>query len=54
MGQRARRALVSAMLYMRQAGFTIGEIATRPPYEFEYQTTRIYVLATRSALETNP
>jgi len=34
--------------YMRQAGFTVDTIVTRPPYEFEYQTTRVYVRATRA------
>ena len=26
--------------YVRQAGFGIASVATRPPYEFEFQTTR--------------
>ena len=30
------------------AGFRIDEMATRPPYEFEYQSRRIYTVATRA------
>ena len=30
------------------AGFRLDELAQRPPYDFEYQSTRIYVMATRS------
>jgi SAM-dependent methyltransferase len=29
------------------AGFHVDEIRQRPPYDFEYQSTRIYALATR-------
>src|SRR5207237_10019610 len=31
------------------AGFRIDEMATRPPYDFEYQSERIYTMATRAA-----
>ena len=30
------------------AGFHIDEMVTRPPYEFEYQSRRIYAVATRA------
>jgi SAM-dependent methyltransferase len=33
--------------YLRQAGFRIDRISTRSPYEFEYQTTRVYILASK-------
>ena len=31
--------------YLRAAGLVIEEIAERPPYEFEYQTRRLYAFA---------
>jgi SAM-dependent methyltransferase len=31
--------------YVQQAGFSVGNIATRQPYDFEFQSTRIYVSA---------
>jgi len=31
--------------YVRQAGFSLADIAIRQPYEFEYQSTRIYITA---------
>jgi SAM-dependent methyltransferase len=33
--------------YVRQAGFSVADIAIRQPYEFEFQSTRIYITATR-------
>jgi len=33
--------------YVEEAGFVVDEVAERPPYEFEYQTSRTYVWATR-------
>jgi hypothetical protein len=30
------------------AGFAIDELTQRPPYDFEYPSTRIYALATKS------
>jgi len=33
---------------LERAGFRVNELAERPPYDFEYQSQRIYVLATRS------
>ena len=33
--------------YMERAGFAVEEIITRTPYEFEYQTTRVYALGAR-------
>jgi SAM-dependent methyltransferase len=32
---------------LTNAGFGIDELALRPPYDFEYQSTRIYALATK-------
>jgi SAM-dependent methyltransferase len=40
--------------YLEEAGFVVDEIAERPPYEFEYQTSRMYVSATRSGNESFP
>jgi SAM-dependent methyltransferase len=33
--------------YVSQAGFSVDHIATRQPYEFEFQSTRIYISATK-------
>jgi SAM-dependent methyltransferase len=33
--------------YVRQAGFSVNDIATRQPYDFEFQSTRIYISATK-------
>jgi SAM-dependent methyltransferase len=33
--------------YLESAGFVVDEVVERPPYEFEYQTSRLYVSATR-------
>lgn len=33
--------------YVQQAGFSVDIIATRPPYDFEFQSTRIYLSATK-------
>jgi SAM-dependent methyltransferase len=35
--------------YVRQAGFSVADIAIRQPYEFEFQSTRIYITAIKSA-----
>jgi SAM-dependent methyltransferase len=34
--------------YIRHAGFAIERISTRPPYEFEFQTTRVYISGVKS------
>ena len=34
---------------LRTAGFTVDAIEDRPPYEFEYPSRRIYVVATIAA-----
>lgn len=36
--------------YVRQAGFSITDIAIRQPYEFEFQSRRIYMTATKRAV----
>lgn len=33
--------------YVRQAGFSVDDVATREPYDFEFQSTRVYISATR-------
>jgi len=33
--------------YLASAGFKVEDILKRPPYEFEYQTERVYVFATK-------
>jgi SAM-dependent methyltransferase len=33
--------------FVEQAGFSVDKITARPPYDFEYQSTRIYVSATK-------
>lgn len=33
--------------YVEDAGFAVDEVAERPPYEFEHQTSRTYLWATR-------
>lgn len=35
--------------YARQAGFTSIEVSSRPPYDFEHQTLRVYLLAAKPA-----
>jgi SAM-dependent methyltransferase len=34
-------------IYMEAAGFAVETITTRPPYEFEYQTPRVYAAAVK-------
>jgi SAM-dependent methyltransferase len=34
--------------YVQQAGFSVDNIAARPPYDFEFQSTRIYISATKN------
>ncbi|MCI0390734.1 MAG: class I SAM-dependent methyltransferase, partial [Acidobacteria bacterium] len=33
--------------YVCQAGFSVDDITTRQPYDFEFQSTRIYISATK-------
>jgi SAM-dependent methyltransferase len=35
--------------YLRRAGFTVDHVATREPYDFEFQSTRVYISATKKA-----
>lgn len=39
--------------YLESSGFTIDEIAERPPYPFEYQTRRVYASALKPAIIRN-
>src|SRR5262249_51942964 len=40
--------------YLRQAGLASEIIVWRPPYDFDFQTTRVCVRAPRPPLEENP
>jgi hypothetical protein len=33
--------------YLEAAGLKVDQIVERPPYEFEYPTTRVYVFASK-------
>jgi len=39
--------------YVRQAGFAVDRIVTRQPYEFEFQSTRIYISAMKKVVDSN-
>jgi SAM-dependent methyltransferase len=36
--------------YVRQAGFALHSVVTRPPYAFEFQSTRVYLSAMRKVV----
>lgn len=40
--------------FLEETGFEVAEIAERPPYEFEYQTRRLYAVAVRRKREGSP
>jgi hypothetical protein len=35
------------MGYLHQAGFQVEQVSEQDPYEFEYQSRRVYILANK-------
>jgi SAM-dependent methyltransferase len=39
--------------YVRRAGFSVDTVATREPYDFEFQSTRVYISATKKVASSS-